>query len=68
MDPFNGQVSSRVMLPLKLKVKSSNRGSDDGLDVALMDLWILQVLPMTLISLLNILVFFEMTASLEMRM
>ena len=68
MDPFDGQISSRVMLPLKLNVKSSNRGSGDGLDVALTELSTSQVLLMSLILLPNILVFFETIASCEMRM
>ena len=64
--PFDGQISSMVKLPLKMKVKSSNSGSCDGLDVALTELSTSQVLPMTLILLPNILVFFETIASCEM--
>ena len=63
MDPFDGQISSIVNLPLKLNVKSSNSGSGDGREVALTELSTLQVLPMTLILLPNILVFFEIMAS-----
>ena len=68
VDPFDGQVSSKVRLPLKVNVKSSISGSGDGLDVAFMELSTSQVLPMTLILLPNILVFFETTASCEMMM
>ena len=66
VDRFDGQVSSMVRLPLKMNVKSSNSGSGDGLDVALTELSTSQVLPMTLILLPNILVFFETIASCEM--
>ena len=61
--PFEGQDSSRVMLPLNWKLKSLKRGSDEGFDVALTDLCILQILPMTWMSHPNILVFLERTAS-----
>ena len=61
--PFEGQDSSRVMLPLNWKLKSSKRGSVEGFDVALTELCILQTLPMTWMSRPNILVFLERTAS-----
>ena len=63
VEPFDGQVSCKVIFPLNRKLKSSNRGSVDGFDVALIDSCILQTLPMTLISHLNIRVLFEMIAS-----
>ena len=66
VDPFKGQISSIVNSPLKLNVNSSNSGSGDGREVALTELSTLQVLPMTLILLPNILVLFEIMASCEM--
>ena len=68
VDPFDGQVSSKVRLPLKVNVKSSNSGPGDGLDVVFTELSTSQVLPMTLILLPNILVFFDTAASCEIMM
>ena len=66
--PFEGQVSSKVMLPSNWKLKSSKRGSVEGDDVVLTELCILQTLPITWISRPNILVFLDRTASWEIRM
>ena len=67
-DPFDGQVSSNVRLPLNVNVKFSTIGSDEGLDVAFTELSTSQVLPITLMLVPNILVFFDTAAFYEIMM
>ena len=66
--PLKGQVSVMVRLPSNLKWKFSKRALPVEDDEELINLWTVQVLPITWMSWLNILVDWDKTASWEMRM
>ena len=66
--PLKGHVSVMVRLPSNVKWKFSKRALQVEDDVELIDLWMVQVLPITWMSWLIILVDWDKTASCERRM